>query len=1156
MAEFAHLHLHSQYSLLDGAIRLDRLFPRLAELGMKAVALTDHGNMFGMIDFYQRARKAGIKPILGCETYVAGAKGRHDRTQREDYHLVLLARDLTGYQNLTQLISKAWLEGFYYHARVDRELLRQHREGLIGLSACLSGEVTHHAKHGRLAEARATARQYADIFEPGQFYLELQHNGLAEQERANEVLRQVAAAEGIGLVATNDCHYLTQADAFAHDVLLCISTGKTLDDPNRMRHETEDLYLRSAEEMERLFADTPEALVNVGRIVDACNVELELGEYFLPAFEVPADFNLDSYLTDRAAAGLDRHLKRVDPQEHARYRQRLDYELGVIHKMGFSGYFLIVWDFIRYAKEHGIPVGPGRGSGAGSLVAFSLGITDLDPLPYDLLFERFLNPERISMPDFDIDFCQDRRGEVIQYVSEKYGRDRVGQIITFGQLKARSAIKDVGRVMGLSFAETDRISKLVPAGPKVTLDSALAEEPRLTEIQREKDEYRRVIQVARALEGLNRQVGMHAAGVVIAQKPLWEHVPVLQGDDEVLITQFAKDEVEAAGLIKFDFLGLKTLTVIDHALRMIREGGHELDIAELPLDDPAVFRLLTSGETDGVFQVESDGFKELMKKLKPDRFEDIIAAVALYRPGPLGAGMVEDYIDRKHGRARTTYVHPILEPILDGTYGVIIYQEQVMRIAVDLSGFTMGQADTLRKAMGKKKADLLAKLKAQFIQGAVERNGVAEAVARELFEKIEKFAEYAFNKSHSAAYALISYQTAYLKAHHPVEFMAALLSSEMNDTDKLVKHIAKVRELGIAVLSPDVNRSMRTFSVSDGNILFGLGAVKGLGDAAIDAIVAARAEGPFCSLFDFCSRMDTRKLNKRLVEALVKSGGLDGFGHSRAALAAVLDLAFDWAAKRQKEKASGQRSLLDIMANGGAGQCEDKARDDHPPMPEVPEWAERERLIAEREALGFYITGHPLDRYRHALSRLSATSINQLAVGLEPRGRPREVHLAAMVASLRERPLKNGNGRMAILLLEDLTGQCEAVVFSKEFTQHEELLKCDRPLLFTGTVAIEDDENPAPKVRIREVCALKEASQQKTTRVRFRLPAEQLNPQRLEQLHAILRRHKGKCTAFLHICLADNGPETVLKLPTPVSYSEKVENEVDALFNLRVTEYS
>ncbi|MBN2496076.1 MAG: DNA polymerase III subunit alpha [Deltaproteobacteria bacterium] len=1149
MSGFTHLHLHTQYSLLDGAIRLDRLFPRLAELRMDSVAITDHGNMFGAIDFYLRARKAGIKPIIGCEAYVAGPKGRCDRSGREAYHLVLLARDERGYRNLTRMISKAWLEGFYYHPRIDKELLREHAAGLVGMSACLSGEVATHIKGGQVDRAREAAREYASLFEPGWFFLELQHNGLALQEEVNGVLREIGAAEKIGLVATNDCHYLRREDAHAHDVLLCISTGKTLDDPKRMRHDTQDLYLRSSEEMEQLFADTPEALENVQRIADACDLDLDLGKSFLPRYEVPEGFDLDSFLEHQARQGLEAHLQRIEHAQRDHYVQRLDHELSVIRDMGFSGYFLIVWDFIRYAKQNGIPVGPGRGSGAGSLAAFCLGITDLDPLPYDLIFERFLNPDRVSMPDFDIDFCQDRRGEVIQYVSQKYGRDRVGQIITFGQLKPRSAIKDVGRVMGLSFGETDRISKLVPAGPKVTLDSALAEEPRLAEIGAENETYGQVIEVARALEGLNRQVGMHAAGVVIAQKPLWEHVPVIRGDEDVLITQYAKDEVEQAGLVKFDFLGLKTLTVIDHALRLVRQGGTELDICSIPLDDEKVYALLTSGETDGVFQVESSGFKELMKKLKPDRFEDIIAAVALYRPGPLGAGMVDDYIDRKHGRSRIDYPHPVLQPILESTYGVIIYQEQVMRTAVDLSGFSMGQADTLRKAMGKKKADLLADLKQRFIGGAVGKSGMPEPSARDLFEKIEKFAEYAFNKSHSAAYALISYQTAYLKAHFPVEFMAALLSSEMSDTDKLVRHIAKVREMGIGILPPDVNRSERRFSVHEGKILFGLGAVKGLGDSAIELILEGREQGDYGSLYDFCSRMDTRKVNKRLVEALIKSGAMDGFGASRASLAQGVDRAFDWAQRRQREKASGQRSLLDML-----GQCESTAERE-PPLPELPEWPERQRLAFEREALGFYFSGHPLDRYQRIASRLANRTTATLMDACQGGQRSAEVHIAALVASMRERPLKSGAGRMAILEIEDLHGSCEAVVFSREFAEHESLLKSDQPLLFSGTVKLEGDENQV-KLQVRKVCSLKEASEKKTSRVHIRIPVGHLSTERLEELRAIIRRHQGPCTAYLHICLEEEGSETVLKLPEPVVCSEAMEYEVDSLFRGKVTDFS
>ncbi len=1152
MSDFVHLHVHTQYSLLDGAIRLEKLFPRLAELKMNAVAITDHGNMFGAIDFYQRARAAGVKPIIGCEVYVAGARGMADRTAREDYHLILLAYNLAGYQNLTYLVSKAYLEGFYYHPRIDKDLLRGRTQGLIALSACLSGELACHLKCGRMDAAREAARSYAALFEPDCYYLELQHNGLPDQDAVNAALKEIARTENLPLVATNDCHYLSEHDARAHDILLCISTGKTVDDPNRMRHQTTQLYLRSGEEMQTLFADVPEALANTRRIADRCALDLNLGSVFLPRYEVPAAFDLDSYLDQLAWQGLNAHLVGLPVQQHQRYHERLRYELGVIKKMGFAGYFLIVWDFITYAKRNGIPVGPGRGSGAGSLVAFSLGITALDPLPYDLLFERFLNPDRVSLPDFDIDFCQDRRNEVIQYVTEKYGRDRVGQIITFGQLKPRLAIKDVGRVLGLTFNETDRISKLVPYGPKVTLDQALKEEPRLDAIQEEKPIYRDVIQIARSLEGLNRHSGTHAAGVVIAEKPLWEHVPVMRGEDGSLITQFAKDEVEKVGLIKFDFLGLKTLTVIDQALRLINHSGPRLDIQKLPLDDRAVYDLITSGQTDGVFQVESAGFKELMKKLKPDCFEDIIAAVALYRPGPLGAGMVTDYLNRKHGRERISYQHPVLEPILSSTYGVIIYQEQVMRIAVELCGFTMGQADVLRKAMGKKKTEEMARQQEIFVVGAIRTSGMAAAEAQALFEKIEKFAEYAFNKSHSAAYALISYQTAYLKTHHPVEFMAALLSSEMGDTETLVRYIAHTREMGIQLLPPDVNRSVRDFSVLDDQILLGLGAVKSVGDTAIQTIVACRTERPFCSLFDFTERVDLHKVNKRVVEALVKCGAFDSLNTSRASLIAAIESAFECGTARQKERTCGQRSLLDLLCL----ETEPPTTDD-PRLNRLPEWSEHERLLGEREALGFYVTGHPLDRYQ----KLIATAATSTLADLHERAttgngnRHREIVVAALVSAMRERPLKNGSGRMAVLTIEDRMGTCEALVFSKEFALYEPLLRTAEPLLFVGQLTVDDEENPLAKLRVREVRLLKD-SQQPIKRVDFHLPAEALSRERLLQLKLILGRFTGTCPAFLHIHLPDNGPETIVRLPGSITSSAQLEKEVNTLFEQRVTGFS
>ena len=1134
MSSFTHLHLHTQYSLLDGAIRLSDLFPRLQELGMGTVAITDHGNMFGAIDFYQRAVKAGIKPIIGCEVYVAGSKGMHDRSTRENYHLVLLARDLEGYRNLCRLVSRAWLEGFYYHPRIDKQLLREHARGLIGMSACMSGEVASRIKENNMDGALAAARDYAAIFEPGSFFIEVQHNGIARQEQINPGLVEVARKLELPLVASNDCHYLNAGDHRAHDILLCISTNKTIDDPKRMRHDTEELYLRPAEQMQELFADLPEALENTARIADMCHLELELGKIQLPRYQVPEGYDLDSFLDEKARQGLRRLIADKSEDEQEKYHSRLEHELRVIKDMGFSGYFLIVWDFIAHAKSRGIPVGPGRGSGAGSLVAYALGITAIDPLPYDLLFERFLNPERVSMPDFDIDFCQDRRGEVIQYVSEKYGEDRVAQIITFGQLKPRLAIKDVGRVMGLSFAETDRISKLVPPGPKVTLEQALREEPRLQEIQQQKPEYRELVEVARSLEGLNRHYGTHAAGVVIADRPIVEMVPVLRGDDNVLTTQFAKDEVERAGLVKFDFLGLKTLTVIDYALRLIRQGGRELDIDSIPLDDPRVFELLISGDTDGVFQVESDGFKALMKDLQPDRFEDIIAAVALYRPGPLGAGMVEDYIRRKRG-GRVSYPHPATEPALRSTYGVIIYQEQVMRIAVDLCGFTMGQADILRKAMGKKKAEEMAKLKERFVEGAFERSGMPRPEATELFEKIEKFAEYAFNKSHSTAYALISYQTAYLKAHYPVEFMAALLSSEMNNTDKLVRHIANARQMGIEILPPDVNISGQAFGVREGKIVFGLGAVKGLGDAAIDSIVEARRDKPFSSVYDFCARVDLRRVNKRTVETLICSGAMDSLAPCRAAQSAVVEQAFARAQARQREKASGQCSLLDCLSPGEAERVVET------PLPEIAEWPESQKLRLEREALGFCLSGHPLDRYRAVLKRVSDCSSGRLAAA----GR-REVSLAGLVAGLRERPLKNGNGRWAIVTVEDLEGTCEAIVYSREFAQYEQLLKSDQPLLFRGQVAREGDDNSAVRLRVREIEPLEGLRQQAINKVFIRVAADMLSAERLEKLRRILDGAEGSCRAYLAIGVPR--AEVVLRLPTQVNLSEQLEQQVNGLF--------
>ncbi|HTP29206.1 MAG TPA: DNA polymerase III subunit alpha, partial [Anaeromyxobacteraceae bacterium] len=916
MADFVHLHLHTLYSLLDGAIRIKDLLATVKAKGMNSVAVTDHGNLFGAMDFYRQAKAAGVKPILGFEAYVAGEKGRRDRSERVGRHLILLARNAEGWANLRYLSSMAFTEGYYYDPRIDKPLLREHSRGLIGLTACLAGEVPRLCRQGDMDGARRVAREYKEIFEPGGFFLEVQSNGLREQLEVNARMAELGESEGIPLAATADAHYVRREDAKAHEVLMCIASGKTFSDPKRLRHNTDGLFITSPDDMVQALPAFREAIDNTVRIAERCNVELALGKNHLPAFQVPDGTSEPEYARKLAHEGLKRRLGEVAGKydfDADAYHARLEMELSVIEKMGFSGYFLIVQDFINWAKRHGIPVGPGRGSGAGSIVAWSLRITDLDPIRWNLLFERFLNPERVSMPDFDVDFCQSRRDEVIRYVVDKFGKENVGQISTFGTLKARSVIRDVVRVMGLPFAEGDRIAKLVPEpvqGKTPPLKDLVfgtekhAPEPRLKEMhdhpkvvhsfvdaegRQQVVTERDILEIGMALEGLNRQSGLHAAGVVIAGKPLWEYVPVTKdADSGQLVSQFAKDEAEAAGLVKFDFLGLKTLTVIDDATKLIRQNHPEQALTpdQIPIDDPAVYDLISRGDTAGVFQMESSGFTEMVMKMKPSRFEDIIAAGALYRPGPLdqkledGRTMVDVYIDRKHGRERVDYPHEHLAPVLQDTYGVIVYQEQVMQISQVLAGYSLGRADILRRAMGKKKTEAMAKERAGFLEGCAE-NGIEPQVASGIFDLMEKFAQYGFNKSHSAAYGLLTVQTAWLKAHYPIEFTAALISSEASNTDKVVWHVSEARQNGIDVLPPDVNESGAAFRAMAadarttqrgeersqrcrrGRIRFGLGAVKGVGDSAVQAILAARDEGgPFLGLFDFASRVDTRKVNK------------------------------------------------------------------------------------------------------------------------------------------------------------------------------------------------------------------------------------------------------------------------------------------------------
>jgi DNA polymerase-3 subunit alpha len=1186
MPSFTHLHVHSQYSLLDGAIRLPDLFKTVRGHGMDAVALTDHGNMYGVVDFYKRAKQEGIKPIFGCETYITS--DRFDRTERKNFHLILLAKDQVGYHNLTYLNSKGFLEGFYYNPRIDKQLLKEHSEGLIGLSACLGGEVAQSLQRGGYAAAKEAALEYQSLFGKGDFYLEVMDNGIPEQAVLNDELRRISQETGIPLVATGDCHYVQRADARAHDVLMAIQQGRTLADEKRLTHKDIDaFYIKSAAEFEAAFHDLPQALESTVEIARRCNVELDLGKTYLPRYKVPPEFgvgeaaDLDGYCAQIAREGLEVRFRekhgrseKFDPDQ---YRARLETELKVLFKMGFAGYFLIVWDFIRYAKDHGIPVGPGRGSGAGSIVAWSMRITDLDPIPYNLLFERFLNPERVSMPDFDVDFCMNRRGEVIRYVIDKYGKDNVGQIVTMHQLKSRGVIRDIGRAMGMPYGDVDKIAKLVPEpvqGKAPTLDEALEQEPKLRELYDDKTgPYRELLEIGRALEGLNRHAGMHAAGVVIAEKPLWEYVPCSRGPEGEIVSQFAMNEVAEAGLVKFDFLGLKTLTVIDIAVRLIRAEKPDFDLTAVPLSDARVYDMISAGDTTGVFQLESSGFKELLKKLRPDCFEDIIAAGALYRPGPLEGGMVDDFINRKHGRAKITYQHPSLEPILKDTYGVIVYQEQVMQISSALAGYSLGQADLLRRAMGKKKKSEMEKEKARFLEGA-KNKAVDTQVATDVFELMEKFAGYGFNKSHSAAYGLVTYQTAYLKCFFPEEFFAGLLTCDKEDTDKIVKNVAEVRGLGIEVRRPDVNESEMDFSVVVEEvppelrkklkkerrkyIRFGLSAVKGVGEGAVSSIVEARAkDGSFQELWGFCSRIDVKRVNKKVIEALIKAGAFDSLhpAANRAAMLAAMEGAVEEAQKAERERQSGQTSLFGLMTMpsaapgapvGGAPRS----------YPDVDDLLPKEKLAFEKESLGFYITGHPLDRYAADLKRFGAAS----TVSIQELKDWDEVQVGGIVSGYKEWPLKSGEGRMAVFNLEDTFGAVKVACFNKQFQQFEALLKCDEPLLVTGKVKPgrqldeSDEAQRAPKeLNLSEVVPLSRLRTEKTKQMMLTVAADGLTDERIDQLKAMLERHKGPVATVLRVTVPMRSyADYVLPADYGVTPSDELLARLEKLFGAEV----
>lgn len=1152
-ADFVHLHVHTQYSLLDGMIRLDELFKKAKEFAMPAIAITDHGTMFGAIDFYKQALANNIKPIIGCELYVA-PRSRLDKTPSAvgdtARHLIVWVKNLQGYKNLLKLTSVAHLEGFYYRPRVDKALLAECAEGLIASSACLHGEIASHIVRGHMEEARRAARELQKIFGEDNFYLELMENGIPEQKIANQGLMELSKDLSIPLVATNDCHYLEADHAEAHDVLLCIQMGKTIEDRDRMSMSSNQFYVRSPQEMQTLFAATPEAVANTLAISESCNLTFEFGKFYLPKFEVKnPEETLEDYLERKATEGLEKlfpvilkYAKEDEAKVREKYTRRLRSELAIIKKMGFAGYFLIVSDFIKHAKHTGVPVGPGRGSAAGSLVAYTIRITDIDPLRYGLFFERFLNPDRISMPDIDIDFCQERRGEIIKYVTEKYGKDKVSQICTFGKMMAKGVIRDVGRALNIPYGDADRIAKLVPSFPlNITLAEAFKAEPRFAEERRKNPKIDKMLSLSLILEGLNRHSSVHAAGVVISDAPLVERVPLFAPKDDI-VSQYSMKDIETVGLTKFDFLGLKTLTVIKNAVDFIKASHNvDLDVNNLPLDDEETYRLLSRGETDGVFQLESAGMKDLLVNFKPDRIEDIITLIAAYRPGPMQ--MIPDFIARKHGKQQITYELPQLEPILKETYGIILYQEQVMQIANAIGGYTMSQADTLRKVMGKKQIAAMEKEKPRFLEGAKKQN-INENKAKYIWEQMEKFAAYGFNKSHSAAYAMITYQTAYLKAHYPVAFLAALLTSEKDNRDKIIRHMSNCKEMGIDILPPDINESQKDFSISGGNIRFGLAAVKNVGEAAIESVMNIRKEGKFTSFMDFLCRIDLRKVNRRVLESLIKCGSFDSLGYTRRQLMECLDAAMEVAQRKQKELLSNQASIFDQL--GAEERAETKGNGSFS-IPDIPEWDRKELLAIEKETVGFYISGHPLHGYAGKLNLVANTDSSTLN-----NKRDKEtITIAGIVSSLSERLTKKKDV-MCNVVLEDLQGSASIIFWADIYRKYSELLHADEPVVIQGIVDVGDESN---KIIAQEVIPLAKALENPYKQVRFMVRTDKIPPEGISALNDTIRKYSGKYEGYIHLL---NGKcETIVRLGdrTKLDICEKLRREADAILGEGSTVY-
>ncbi len=1131
---FVHLHNHTEYSLLDGASRIKELVARAAELEMPAIAITDHGNMHGAIEFYLEAQKAGVKPIIGLEAYIAPGNRKEKKQQSardSSSHLILLAKDMTGYKNLIRLCTIGCLEGFYYRPRIDREVLEQYHEGLICMTACLKSKIPALVLNGKMKEAEELIRWYADLFGEGNFYIEIQNHGIENELKFLEAVPELARKCSVPLVATNDIHYVNKDDSYAHEVLVCLGTGKTLADEKRMHFSGIPLHFRTEEEMREALSDFPEALDNTTEIAGQCNLELEFGAKYYPVYRTEDGTPLKDFLCQLVEEGIEKRYKdrRVPKEVH----ERLDYELNVIEEKGLTGYILIVWDFIHYAKSKGIPVGPGRGSAVGSLICYLIGISDIDPIMYGLFFERFINPERPSFPDIDVDICRERRGEVIDYVREKYGQDRVAQIITFGTLGAKMVVRDVGRVLGYSYGDCDRIAKLIPAGPKVTLRSALESDPDLKNAYDNEPAVKEIIDIGFRLEGLSRNSSTHAAGVVISQDDLTNLVPLCRGNDDDIITQFSMKLVDIVGLLKMDFLGLKNLTTINHAAKIIKQRhGVDLNMSEMPVDDKKTLSLLNRAETVGLFQLESTGMTDLAKRMNIDRFEDIMAMIALFRPGPME--MIGDFIKRKQEKKTIKYDHPLLEPVLKETYGILVYQEQVMQAANILAGYSLGESDILRRSMGKKNPAEMAAQRERFLQGARQRN-IDKETAAKIFELMEKFAGYGFNKSHSSAYAFIVYQTAYLKANYPVEYMAALLSNEMDNTEHIAKYIKECERMGIRVLPPDVSESEDRFTVVENGIRFGLAAVKNVGRSAIEHIIQKRtAHGPYRTFYEFVCDMDSRVVNRRVFESLMKCGAFDTMGYKRSQLLKSLDQKIlDIAARQQADRQRGQGSLFDVFSD------EESYRAFEPEMPDIPEFPVKKLLSFEKELLGFYITGHPLNDYREKIEALNCVTFDELQSVPDRAG----VKLAAIISTVRTTVKKKTGEKMAILGIEDTDGAMEALVFPEAYAKCGSKILPDETYIIVGSVNKRDEK---PKIVVDDLVPLTEVDSAKIKELnksfknrktisrngrpkryersnspgRYTAPkknhcleitidTESVSKEQLEELRALLKKHRG-----------------------------------------------